>query len=134
MPYCPNCRYEYKSNISECPDCGAELVDSLPGDDEYEDIEVDSDEEWIALAKLTSNQYAEMVVEALQAKDIPAVVHSKAGHFGSIGTMGPTSYVSAGDGYLIMAPREFAEIADKEAESVLGEVWVKSRLKDQSSE
>ncbi|MFH1892224.1 MAG: hypothetical protein ABIK83_06015 [Candidatus Zixiibacteriota bacterium] len=134
MPFCPKCKYEYKANIDECPDCGEELVDSLSEHSDFEDEEVDSDEEWIALAKLTSNQYADMVVEALQAKDIPAIVHSKTGHFGSIGTMGPSSYVSAGDGYLIMVPREFAELADEEAGIILGDVWTKSRLKDSFSD
>ncbi len=34
MPYCPTCRTEYRSDKSTCGDCGAELVDSLPGDDQ----------------------------------------------------------------------------------------------------
>ena len=29
MPWCPNCKYEYKEGIKICADCGAELVDSL---------------------------------------------------------------------------------------------------------
>lgn len=29
MPWCPNCKYEYKEGITVCADCGAELVDSL---------------------------------------------------------------------------------------------------------
>src|ERR1051326_8873996 len=30
MPYCPDCRYEYRAGIPECPDCNAGLVDRLP--------------------------------------------------------------------------------------------------------
>jgi len=135
MPYCPRCRYEYEDDYDECPDCGEPLVDTLDDDDDYDDEEdEDSEEEWVALANLTSSQYADMVVEALQAKDIPAVVHSKSGHFGAIGTMGTASYVSAGDGYLIMVPLRFAAIADEEAEFILGDVWTKSRLEDQITE
>jgi hypothetical protein len=29
--YCPKCKYEYKDEIKKCPDCGAELVEALPG-------------------------------------------------------------------------------------------------------
>lgn len=29
MPWCPNCKNEYKEGITVCSDCGAELVDSL---------------------------------------------------------------------------------------------------------
>jgi hypothetical protein len=30
MPYCPDCRYEYQTTVSECPDCAAALVEALP--------------------------------------------------------------------------------------------------------
>jgi predicted amidophosphoribosyltransferase len=29
MPFCPQCRYEYRAGLRQCPDCGAELVDEL---------------------------------------------------------------------------------------------------------
>ena len=28
--FCPNCRYEYRAGVAECPDCGAALVVELP--------------------------------------------------------------------------------------------------------
>ncbi len=28
--FCPNCRYEYKSGVVKCPDCGTDLVYALP--------------------------------------------------------------------------------------------------------
>jgi len=31
MPFCPNCRYEYRAGTGQCPDCGVALVDALPG-------------------------------------------------------------------------------------------------------
>lgn len=30
MPFCPKCRYEYRPDITRCPDCDVELVDELP--------------------------------------------------------------------------------------------------------
>jgi len=29
MPFCPNCKYEYKPGIAKCPDCGSALVERL---------------------------------------------------------------------------------------------------------
>ncbi|MCR5222475.1 MAG: zinc ribbon domain-containing protein [Lachnospiraceae bacterium] len=29
MPWCPNCKYEYKDGVTVCADCGAQLVESL---------------------------------------------------------------------------------------------------------
>ena len=30
MPFCPDCRYEYRSGVSDCPDCETPLVEKLP--------------------------------------------------------------------------------------------------------
>jgi hypothetical protein len=30
MPFCPNCKYEYRPGFTKCPDCDVELVDKLP--------------------------------------------------------------------------------------------------------
>ncbi len=37
MPWCPNCKYEYKDGIKVCADCGAELVGSLREVEEMEE-------------------------------------------------------------------------------------------------
>ena len=38
MPWCPNCKNEYREGITECADCGVELVDELPEEeDEYKE-------------------------------------------------------------------------------------------------
>jgi hypothetical protein len=30
MPFCPKCRYEYRSGMEKCPDCDVSLQDHLP--------------------------------------------------------------------------------------------------------
>ena len=30
MPYCPECHYEYRAGVAECPDCDVKLVEALP--------------------------------------------------------------------------------------------------------
>ncbi len=101
MPFCPSCRYEYKEGIIECPDCGDKLVESLP-----EEVQPAVDEErhidWVALARLTSSQYAEMVLEGLRAKNIPAVIKSTGGHFGQTGQLGPSSYRPVAGGFIVI--------------------------------
>ncbi|MCR5503518.1 MAG: hypothetical protein K6F53_10970 [Lachnospiraceae bacterium] len=39
MPWCPNCKDEYKEGIKVCADCGAELVDDLTLTDKDPDAE-----------------------------------------------------------------------------------------------
>jgi hypothetical protein len=29
MPFCPECKYEYKAGVERCPDCGSPLVERL---------------------------------------------------------------------------------------------------------
>jgi len=125
MPFCPKCKYEYKTGSDVCPDCNTALVDSLAKDDSQE-----THQDWIPLARLTSSQYAEMVMEALRAKDIPAVIHSDAGHFGQTGQMGTSSFRPMGGAYTLMIPRDHIVEADREAATILGDVWEKSRLCD----
>jgi len=128
MPFCPNCKYEYKATVSICPDCDEPLVDVLPEDVEGE-IE-DAYDNWIPLCRLTSEQYAEMLVEALDSKDIPAIAHSGAGHFGITGQMGASSFRPIdGAFYTIMVPEEKADDAANEASIVMGDDWDKVRLR-----
>lgn len=38
MPWCPNCREEYKEGIVRCPDCNIKLVKSLESDEEVSEF------------------------------------------------------------------------------------------------
>lgn len=67
MPYCPNCKYEYKDNIEECPNCGAKLVDEL----EKENLE---NIKYVLFRSLPSRLYAEMLQEALKNEGIPSII------------------------------------------------------------
>jgi hypothetical protein len=70
MPYCPKCRFEYKEDVKECPDCGAPLVDKLPDEESPEGID------YVPLRTLPSRLYAEMLREALKKEGIPSFIKS----------------------------------------------------------
>ena len=72
MPYCPECGYEYLPDITKCPDCDRELVDSLPVEKHL------PDENWLPLRNLPGNIYAEMVKEVLDKAGIPSMIKSDA--------------------------------------------------------
>ncbi|MBU0984525.1 MAG: hypothetical protein KKA42_11680 [candidate division Zixibacteria bacterium] len=132
MPFCPKCRFEYKVGSDVCPDCGERLVDSLPVP-EVSSIGEEPErvyERWVSLVRLTSQQYAAMVLEALHAEQIPAVTRGGTGHFGQTGQMGMSSFRAVGGGYTLAVPEEFVEQADAVGAGIMGEDWVKARLID----
>jgi len=145
MPFCPKCRYEYLPTVSMCPDCDVKLVADLPLEpeepEEPEDFEepktliepetLESFDNWIPLARFVSTVTADMILEALHSKDIPAVLSDQTGYFGKTGQMGISSYPPI-DGAVItlFVPQEFAHDAGVEAKIVLGDEWDKLKLAD----
>ena len=129
MSFCPECRYEYKSEVIRCPECDVDLISELP---EVTDGNLPPKEykDWVHLARLNSQPYAEMLLEALHDKNIPSVILSGSGHFGITGQLGASSYRPIGGGYSLMVPNEFVKDADKEAKIILGEEWEDMKLVD----
>lgn len=126
MPFCPKCKYEYQPEVSKCPDCGDRLVASLALEpEEAEETQYD----WTPIAKITSPQYGEMILEVLRAKEIPAILSDSSGHFSKIGAVGPTSFQPvAGVGTTLLVPKENIEDAAGEAQVILGEEWEHVKL------
>ena len=110
MPYCPNCKYEYKDNIEECPDCGAKLVDKLEGET-FENIK------YVPFRSLPSRLYAEMLKEALENEGIPSIIKGDdvAITYGSYGT---TSAVEVS----IWIPEDNLERAEQIADQMLDHI------------
>jgi len=131
MPFCPKCRYEYKEGIATCPDCDETLVASLPEETNTDTPNImEAYDDWVPLARLTSDQFGVMLVEGLRAKEIPAVIVSAAGHFGVTGQMGISAFRSVGGAFTLLVPREFVHDADQEAAVMLGEDWEKAKIVD----
>lgn len=128
MPYCPKCRYEYRPEITKCPECEEYLVAALSEDTDEDTINDEEFADWAPICRLTAQSYAELLVEALESKNITAIVYSGTGYFGVTGQMGPTSFQSAAGAYTVLVPVEMKEEAAIEASIILGENWEKVRI------
>ena len=127
MPFCPECKYEYEPTVSTCPDCSVSLVAHLP---EPKEDRILTPDDWIALARLTSTEYAEMIEDVLRSKDIPVVILSNGGHFAMTGQMGSGSVQPIGGGLSVMVLKENVVEANRECQIILGDAWDDARLID----
>ena len=79
MPYCPECKIEYRAGFTVCADCGATLVDDLP---ETAPLEIphafddDGEEEDMAppalLCSVPDGPEADVIISLLSENGIPA--------------------------------------------------------------
>ncbi|SYZ72886.1 hypothetical protein TRIP_C21001 [Candidatus Zixiibacteriota bacterium] len=129
MPFCPKCRYEYREGVALCPDCNEKLVPHLAESSGTENVnDNETPKDWIPLVRLTSLASAEMIIDILRSKGIPAVLLSGTGHFGFTGQMGISSFRPMGGAYTIMISKTSANDAAGEAAAILGDEWEKVRL------
>lgn len=70
MPWCPNCKTEYREGFTHCADCGAELVTALP-DETPEPENLDHPAEPVLLMHCPSTLEADATVALLQSFSIP---------------------------------------------------------------
>ena len=129
MPFCPNCGYEYKADVTECADCKVALVESLP-EHVADDFAHIAEEDWIEIARLTSLQYAEMLLEVWHKNNIPSILRSHAGFFGLTGQMGTDSFTPVGDAFSLYVAKDYLVDADSEGEALLGETWRQAKVID----
>jgi hypothetical protein len=73
--FCPNCKYEYKLGVERCPDCGAELVETL------QEAELIPEEEsrFVLLCTAQDLVYASLLKETLETNDIPCLIKGGGG-------------------------------------------------------
>jgi hypothetical protein len=71
MPFCPQCRDEYRAGFTTCADCGAALVDALPSEPPVA-AEDSADEDWEVVARPEKAYEADLIVMRLRAEGIEA--------------------------------------------------------------
>ena len=103
MPFCPQCKYEYKEGKEICPDCNVQLVAELPPQkpDNTGDLDL------IEIYSLPGVTYAEMVKEALEKEGIDCMIKSDALSTGYLTTgVGVAGYAAS-----VLVKKEHAEKA-----------------------
>ena len=74
MPFCPNCRSEYRSGFTRCSECDVELVDSLA---EENAVEPDQSEwDMVEAGTFPDPQQAQMIQELLENNGIMSILQS----------------------------------------------------------
>ena len=72
MPFCPNCKYEYRPDIDKCPDCGERLVEELPV------VPPDpGEEELVPIARFLSEIEAEAACATLRTLGIDCMLANR---------------------------------------------------------
>ena len=73
MSFCPKCKYEYKKEVTACPDCQLNLVVELLVEEKKES---DPDLKFVPLPNLPGRIYGEMLKEVLDQRNIPSYIRS----------------------------------------------------------
>ncbi len=108
--YCPECKQEWKEDLSVCPVCGFEKVKEPTG-------------EWKQIGFITDKISADHAVDVLQAYEIKAVVMSKSGFFGQIGLPLNPFYSTGSAQFQISVPENDAKEAVEILNVTLGNNW-----------
>ncbi len=122
MPFCPQCRYEYKVGIRECPDCGARLVEELKEEESFDSTkeEWDQKKDNVYLRNLPSRVYAGMLQEALENEGIHSMIKENTPDY-ALGFAG-LFYHLAGGGVDIWVPEKDLKRAKEIADQMLDHI------------
>jgi hypothetical protein len=116
MPFCPKCRFEYKPDVSVCPDCEEELVLTLPPEDAPE--VTDENRTWKLLYTAVSRSAAEFLLEALRQADIPSVMKPSGRFYGKGAAGGLGSVSGFGDGEIMVDEQWWNEAVEIRTQTV----------------
>lgn len=121
MPFCPNCRYEYKPEVWKCPECGARLVDKLPEKESADDTEegFTQSKDFVPLRSLPSGVHAQMLQEALESEGIHSIIKQNSQDF-ALGFAG-LFHSLAGGGVTIWVSKEHVKRSEEIADQMFGD-------------
>jgi hypothetical protein len=92
MPFCPSCRFEYAPDATRCPDCGDELVDSLPEAPKAEGPGYVQ----IELCVVRGEIHAKLLRDALASQGIPSRAESHWPFAGPYSVLEPPAPIGGG--------------------------------------
>lgn len=74
MPFCPKCKYEYRSDVTTCPDCGLKLVPKLHESEKQKQDPIDI--ELVEVGDFTFDVQAEEAKVLLESHGIMTVIEN----------------------------------------------------------
>jgi hypothetical protein len=85
MPFCPQCKYEYKPMVEFCPDCGkrlvAELNENKRAKAKVKKITGERIEPKLKLLYISKSRiHADFLKETLEKNKIPCMIRSESGY------------------------------------------------------
>lgn len=95
MPFCPQCRIPYRQGFSQCSECGASLVASLP--DLPEGEETLHEFHLVKVVEFLTPTEAAMIRELLEENGIPALVQGQSDPLGIVSGAQPVALLVAED-------------------------------------
>lgn len=110
MAYCPECKVELKPGDENCFVCGTKIEDDLK-------------KAWIVIGLVGDKISADFVKATLESQNIPVVVISKSGFFGTVGLPLVPFYSPDSAKFEVSVPVSFAEEAQTVCRMTLGEKW-----------
>jgi len=126
MPFCANCRFEYREGISLCPDCNMPLVAELPPNT----AATSPDQSWVAVCSVFNDLSSSLARGALESRNIPSIVMSSTFKAYGIDAQYTSQLLNSPKATnVIMVPREYVEEASFVLEAVLGEEFGESEAR-----
>lgn len=110
MEFCPVCKSELSDGADECAVCGSRI----------EENQFDS---WITLGYIEDKISADYAVETVRSNDIPIVIFSRSGFFGSVGLPLNPFYKSTSALFEVMVPGEYKDEVADILDMLLGRRW-----------
>lgn len=110
---CPKCKHELDEELTSCPICGND-VDQVRTD-------------WVAVGHIEDKISADFVRATLESYEIPSVVVSRGGFFGSAGLPLMPFFASQPMAFEISVPSPFVEETIEILRMTLGERWQQAK-------
>ena len=126
MPFCANCRFEYRDGISICPDCTMPLVAELAPNT----AATSPDQSWVAVCSVFNDLSSSLARGALESRNIPSIVMSSTFKAYGIDSQYTNQLLNSPKATnVIMVPKEFADEASLVLEAILGDEFDQSEAR-----
>ena len=112
MEFCPACKSELPKEADACPICNNELQNN-------------EECKWVMIGAINDSISSDYAKETLQSNDIPVVIISESGFFGTAGLPLNPFYGTMEGMFEVSVPEESSKEATEILDMILGDSWIK---------